>query len=239
MSFLMVVIGVVIALIALVDALRTTLWLEGAGGPLTSRVTTGLWRTTLAFSSTKRYRLLSLAGPFILSVTVFMWVVLLGAGWTLVFSAYPDALLDTSTREPADLVGRVWFVFYTIFTLGNGDYTPSGNGYRFAGAAAVASGMFLVTLAITYVLSVISAVANKRAFASQVSGFGGDPEEFVLTVWDGTGFGALAPQLTSLSTSLSLLAELHQAYPSLHYYYAASKNKASAPAVALLDEALT
>ncbi len=72
----MVVIGVVIVLIALVDALWTTLWLEGAGGPLTSRVTTGLWRTTLAFSGTERHRLLSLAGPFILCITVFVWVVL-------------------------------------------------------------------------------------------------------------------------------------------------------------------
>jgi len=72
--------------------------------------------------------------------------------------------------------GRIWFVLYTMFTLGNGDYTPNGGAYQLAGGAAVASGMSLITLAVTYLLSVISAVTQKRSFAGQVSSFGESPE---------------------------------------------------------------
>ena len=231
--------GLALVLATFVDALWTTLWLEGGAGPLTARLSTGLWRAWRALIGHKNHRLLSLAGPLILFATVISWVALIGAGWTLVFSAEPGALLDSRTRQPAGLTGRVWFVFYTIFTLGNGDYMPNGDAYQLAGTATVASGMILVTLAITYVLSVVSAVVNKRSFASHVSGFGESAEEFVLTAWDGAGFGALAPQLTSLTSSVSVLAEQHQAYPMLHYYHAASRSKASGPAIVVFDEALT
>ncbi len=141
--------GLAVVSATFVDALWTTLWLEGAAGPLTARLSTGLWRAACALTGRKRHRLLSLAGPFILFATVILWVALIGAGWALVFSAEPDALLDSRTRQPADFVGRVWFVFYTIFTLGNGDYTPNGDAYQLASIVMVASGMVLVTLAIT------------------------------------------------------------------------------------------
>lgn len=238
MTLLAVFAGLVLVLVAFGDALWTTLWPDGGAGPLTARLSTGLWRATLAVAGTKNHRLLSMAGPFILLATVFTWLLLVAAGWTLVFVAEPGALLDVRTYEPADFVGRVWFVLHSVFTLGNGDYIPDGGAYQLAGAGTVASGMFLVTLAITYLLSVISAVVTKRSFASHVSSFGDTPEEFVITAWDGAGFGALAPQLATLTATLGQISEQHQAYPILHYYHATSKEKASPPAVAVFDEAL-
>lgn len=230
--------GLLVVFVVVVDSLWTTLWPEGAAGPLTSRLTTAVWRGALRLFGEKRDRLLSLAGPVILFGTVLLWVILMAAGWLLLFVGGAEAVLDVRTREPADLVGRIYFVFYTIFTLGNGDYVPNGGFYQLATAATVASGMFLITLAITYLLSVVSAVADKRSFASHVSGFGESPEEVVLTAWDGAGFGGLAPQLAQLTSSLGLLAEQHQAYPILHYYHPTSKSKSSAAAIMAFDEAL-
>ncbi len=238
MSTLMIVIGLLVVAGASVDALWTTLWPDGGAGPLTERASTIIWSVAHALAGTKRDWLLSIAGPFILSATVLMWIALLATGWLLVFGAEAQAVLNARTLQSADLTGRVWFVFYTMFTLGNGDYTPNGSAYQIAGVATVASGMVLITLAITYVLSVISAVVQKRSFASQVSSFGESAEEFVATTWDGTSFGALAPHLAALTSSLGVLAEQHQAYPILHYYHAGSREKAGAPAVVVFDEAL-
>lgn len=238
MSTLMIVMGLLVVASAAIDALWTTLWPDGGAGPLTERASTIIWSAAHALAGTKRDWLLSIAGPFILSATVLMWIALLAAGWLLVFGAEAQAVLNARTLQPADLTGRIWFVFYTMFTLGNGDFIPNGGAYQIAGAATVASGMILITLAITYVLSVISAIVQKRSFASQVSSFGESPEEFVATTWDGARFGALAPHLASLTSSLSVLAEQHQAYPILHYYRAGSREKAGARAVAIFDDAL-
>lgn len=237
-GLLLFVAGAALVVFALLDALWTTLWLEGAAGPLTSRLSTLIWRVIQLVTGPDQHRILNLAGPLILFVTVVAWVVLVAAGWTMVFNAETGALLDVRTREPADFVGRIYFVLYSVFTLGNGDYVPQGGVYQIATAATVASGMFLITLAITYLLSVISAVADKRAFASYVSGFGQSPEEVVLTAWDGSSFGGIEPQLAQLTSSLGLLAEQHQAYPILHYYHPINQGKAGAVAIMLFDEAL-
>lgn len=237
-STLFIVAGVLVVAVATVDALWTALWPDGGAGPLTAGLSTGIWRAARTLAGTKRHLLLSLAGPTILSATVLMWVVLLAGGWLLLFGAEANAVLNARTLEPADLTGRIWFVLYSLFTLGNGDYTPSSGAYQVAGGVMVATGMSLVTLAITYVLSVVSAVNQKRSFAGQVSSLGESPEEFVTTTWDGAGFGALAPQLATMTSSLSLITEQHQAYPLLHYYHAGSKKKAGAPMVTVFDEAL-
>ncbi|MDP9476032.1 MAG: potassium channel family protein [Actinomycetota bacterium] len=232
--------GVLLILAALVDVLWTTLWPEGAAGPLTACLSSRLWGIARSYAGPRRnHRVLSLAGPFILIVTVFIWIVMLVAGWALFFDAQPSAVLDVRTREPADLSGRIWFVLYTLFTLGNGDYVPNGDAYQLAAGLTVATGMFLITLAVTYLLSVVSAVAQKRSFASQVSALGNSPEEVVLAAWDSEGFGDLAPQLVSLTSALGLLAEQHQAYPILHYYHPTSESKATGMAVTVFDEALT
>ena len=230
--------GVALVMFTFVDALWTTLWPEGAAGPLTSRLSTLLWRSMRWVAGPDQHRLLNLAGPLILITAVVAWVILIAAGWTMVFSAQTDALLEVRNREPADFVGRVYFVLYSMFTLGNGDYVPQGGVYQLATAATVASGMFLITLAITYLLSVISAAVDKRSFASYVSGFGQSPEKVVLTAWDGAGFDGIGPQLAQLTSSLGLLSEQHQAYPILHYYHPVNRGKASAVAIMIFDEAL-
>jgi hypothetical protein len=101
------------------------------------------------------------------------------------------------------------------------------------------SGMLVVTLSVTYVLQVISAVVNKRSFASQVTSIGKTPEEFVLKQWNGKGFGAIELQLNSLSQQLATVNEQHMAFPILHYYHAAKPEKSHDIAIAVLDDALT
>lgn len=77
---------------------------------------------------------------------------------------------------------------------------------------------FLITLAITYLLPVLSVVVEKRSLASQINALGTHASQIVTTAWDGDGFAAFAPQLVALTSSLGRLAEQHLTYPVLDYF---------------------
>lgn len=129
---------------------------------------------------------MSLAGPLILVFTIALWIVLIWAGWTFIFTGSENALIDTRDRGPISWAERIYFVAYTMFTLGNGDFAPADGVWQIATALMTASGMLSVTLIVTYVLSIIGAVVEKRSFASTVTGVGNRGEAFVRAGWNAT-----------------------------------------------------
>ena len=239
MSLLVLLLGIALVALALVDALWTTLWVDGSGGPVSSRITTWLWRALLGLNGRRHHATLSLAGPVILVSIVTLWVCLLWAGWVLVFASGEGSLVDPRTDQPADWAGRIYFIAYTMFTMGNGDFSPRGSVWQIVAAVTNGSGMFLITLAITYLISVVSAVVEKRAFASQVLGMGRTAEEFVEAGWNGRDFRSLDLPLSSMSVALGSLSEKYLAYPILQYYHAARPSKSPVIAAVVLDDALT
>ncbi len=133
MNVALLAIGTILLLLATVDLLWTTLWVDGGSGPLSARLTTGLWRG-IRKASGIHSRTLSLAGPVVMVATLLAWVVLLWAGWTLLFAGGDTALLGTRDREPATWAGRIYYVAYSMFTMGNGDYSPQGGWWQIATA---------------------------------------------------------------------------------------------------------
>ncbi|SIR81348.1 Ion channel [Natronorubrum thiooxidans] len=232
-------VGTVVLVAVVVDILWTTLWVDGGSGPLSARLTTWTWRGLRAMSG-DRSKALSIAGPLILALTLAMWIALLWLGWTFLFAGSEIALISTQTGRPADWAGRFYYVAYTMFTSGNGDYTPTTSTWEIASSFTTATGMAFVTLGVSYVLTVLGAVSEKRSFASGVTGLGERSEAFVRAGWNGDEeFRGLDLPLESLSTQLSLLADQHKAYPILHYYHSEQASRASAMAVPIFDEALT
>ncbi|WP_339103229.1 two pore domain potassium channel family protein [Haloterrigena salinisoli] len=240
MQPLYLVVGIALLLAGFVDILWTTLWVDGGSGPLSGRLTTGVWRGLRVLTG-DRNKALSLAGPLILTLTLSMWIGLIWVGWTFVFASHPLALVNTRTGGTADWAGRFYYVAYTMFTDGNGDYSPTygGDVWEIASSFTTASGMAFVTLGVSYILSVLGAVADKRSFASTVTGLGNRSEAFVRAGWNGENFDGHELTLESLDSDLSKLAEQHKSYPILHYYHSEQSEQASAVAVAILDESLT
>ncbi|SDR31831.1 potassium channel family protein [Natronobacterium texcoconense] len=244
MEPLFLVAGIVTLAAVIVDIIWTTLWVDGGSGPLSGRLTTTVWRLLRRIRRNDS-RALSLAGPLILVLTLAMWIALLWIGWTLLFAGGTVALVSVHTGEPADWSGYLYYVAYTMFTNGNGDYTPTSPTWEIASSFTTATGMAFVTLGVSYVLSVLGSVAEKRAFASDVTGLGERSEAFVRASWNENAgeanepFRGLELPLESMATQLSLLAEQHKSYPILHYYHSESGDEASALAVPILDEALT
>lgn len=231
-------IGIGLLVAVVVDILWTTLWVDGGSGPLSARLTTSVWRG-LRRASRDNSRALSIAGPLILALTLAMWIALLWLGWTFLFASDDTSLVSTHTGEPADWPGLLYYVAYTMFTNGNGDYTPTTGYWEITSSFTTATGMAFVTLGVSYILTVLGAVSRKRSFASDVTGIGERSEAFVRTGWHDEDFEGLALPLESLSSQLSLLADQHKAYPILHYYHSEKDDRASAIAVPILDEALT
>lgn len=240
MASVLAVAGMLLLLVTVADALWTALWVDRAAGPVTSRVSTWIWHGALGAIG-RRHRWLSAFGPLILVGTVVGWVVALWAGWVLLFGADPQSLIDTRAGEGggAGWTGRIWFVAYAMFTMGNGDFVPQTGWWQIASSLVNGSGMFLVTLAITYLLSVISAVTAKRAFASTVHGLGRTGPDLVLAGWNGEDLHGLDRQLTGLSGQLAQLTEKYLSYPVLQYYHAERAEKSPALAIGVLDDALT
>lgn len=237
MESLFLVVGVVLLVGTLVDVLWTTLWPDGASGPLSKVSATVIWRVTRRVGGVWD-RATSLAGPFVVAGTLMMWITLLWAGWAFLFASDDGSLIDPSGAG-VTWTGRIYFVAYSMFTMGNGDFSPAEGWWQIATSLTTATGMVVVTLGVTYVLSVVSAVAHKRAFAASVTGLGARSEDFVVTAWNGTDFHALDLPLNTLSSELALLADQHKSFPVLHYFHAARRTDASAVAVAVLDESLT
>ena len=232
------VLGVLLLAAVSVDLLWTTLWVQGGAGPLTSRVMSLVWQT-LRRTVGHRRRLVTLSGPLILLTSLALWIALLWGGWTMLFAGAERALVDTREAGPISWAERVYYVGYSIFTLGNGDFTPRDGVWQTATVLATASGMLFVTLSVTYVLSVLGAVTQKRAFASGVSGLGGRSDDVLRESWDGEAFRGLERPLHTFSSQLDTLTANHRAYPILHYFYAARAKHAPAVSIVVLDELLT
>ena len=233
------ILGVALVVLTLVDLLWTTLWVDGSAGPITGRVSTWLWRAGLPLGRRGHHRTLTLFGPGILVLTVVVWIVLVAAGWVLLFSSDRSALMVPGDDDRVSTTGRIWFVAYTMFTVGNGDFAPPDGPWQIAASLVGGSGLFVATLSITYLLSVISAVVDKRALADQVCGLGNTSQDLVLAGWNGRDLHSLDRHLADLSSQLGTITEQYLSYPVLQYYHAASPQKSPVRAVAILDDALT
>ena len=222
------------------DALATTLAVSEGAGPVTRRVTGLVWSGLLRLHrQDSNSTLLAVAGPALLVGTVLGWVIGLWAGWTLVFLAGSPGIVDASTRAAADLPDVVYYAGFTVFTLGVGDFVATSELYRVLTAVASFTGLFLITLAITYLISVVSAVVTRRSLAVQISALGASPVDIVLAGWDGDSFSSGYEQhLVGLTSELATTAEQHLAYPVLHYFHSRTRVTAAPVTVAHLDEAL-
>ncbi len=239
MTIILIILGLLVLIAVNIDVLITTLTV-GGGGPITNRISSGIWWLVLQIHHRKsNHRLLSITGLVLLTGIALLWYILTWVGWTLIFCAENSAVVNASSKIPADTWERIYFVGYTISTLGMGDYQAQGRVWQIATAISSASGFFLVTLSIAYLLPIVSAASERRAFAIYISSLGGTADEILIRAWNGQNFGGLSSHLSSLTPTLTQQGEKHLAYPVLHYFHSVERARSLALSVIALDEALT
>ncbi|WP_039862902.1 potassium channel family protein [Planococcus donghaensis] len=238
METLYLIAGILVLILCIIDFTWTTLWIDGGAGPATNRLSSSIWRLMRKIAD-NHSKLLSLAGPLVLSATLLMWIVLLWIGWTLTFAGLEQSISPSHGTDPISWFDRFYFAGYLIFTLGNGDFSPMEGPAQIISIIATATGMLFITFGVTYLISILSAVTMKRSFAVSVHGLGESAEEIARSAWNGEDFHDLNLLLASFSENLGSLAAQHAAYPVLHYYHAISNTTAMPTAITVLDESLS
>ncbi len=234
-----VALGAALVLGVLVDVLATTLTLGEGAGWLTRRLLAWLWGGALRLRPRgSRSRLLSNAGPTLLVLTVLIWVVTTWVGWWLVFLG-SGSIESADTGAPASARDVAYYAGFAVFTLGVGDFVADSPLWRVMTSVASFGGLALVTLAITYLLSVVSAVVTRRALATQIGALGSTAGEVVAAGWSGGSFSpAFTQHLVGLAAPLATVVQQHFAYPVLHYFRSRSPEESAPVAIAVLDDAL-
>lgn len=235
---LLAVPGAALVLLALADTVLTAVRVDQRGGPVTRRASGLLWRLFSGGGSRRGSGPPPVTGVLITLAIVMVWVVLAVTGWYLVFLAGEGAIVDATTRQPADPWARLYYTMFTLSTLGLGDYVPSGAPWQVLTGIASGFGFALATLVITYLAGIAAAVTSKRQLARAVWGMGGSAQEIVRRAWDGRRFTHVEDHLMQLMILLHGVAEQHRAYPLISYFTSPNRHAADVPAVAILHDTL-
>ena len=218
------IVGALLILVINYDAIITTFSASRAG-PLTNRLISIVWGLLLRIHHRRNHHhLLSAAGPWAAFLLVLFWLAIAWLGWLLLFCASHDAVVNATTKEPANFIERAYFTGYTITTLGYGDFVPKDDDWRLPAFLAAGNGFFLFTLTLTYLINVVSAVTQKRQLALTISALGQFPYQILENTADEGRYESLSSQLQQLNQSINTVGQQHLAFPILHYFHSGDKH---------------
>ncbi|CAI6235327.1 hypothetical protein NRS6120_03690 [Bacillus subtilis] len=207
-----IIAGLLLLTAGMIDFLWTTLWLESGAGPITRCLSAWLWKGCRKISG-DHAKVLSMAGPLLLCLTLVIWISLFWGGWVLIYSSDSHSLMETQSKEPASWSDRIYFSGYVMFTLGDGDLAPNGGLWKLVTIIETAQGLLTITFSVTYLISVLSAVNQKHSFAQSVLSLGHDGTEIIHNAWNGKDFHDIDFLLAAASSELGKLTAQHNAFP--------------------------
>lgn len=238
MTILLTFLSIILAVVVLWDQFVTVFSTSGAG-PLTRFGMRHVWRGLLAIHRRRRmHRVLAFVGPCLLLLSIVLWYLLFGFAVFLAFAAHTGSVIDGTTDAPATNLETLYFVNTTISSLGYGDWVPSGSPWTFVGTLATLAATIVLTVSLSYVLSVISAAIQRRTLASGIFAMGTNVTEVIDHVRLDDPQASLKNYLLSLSSTIDSVALQHLAYPVLKYFHSSRVDLSPARAVLLLSDTL-
>lgn len=198
-----------------------TLFHPGGRGELTLWVFRLVWALTGRFGQRAR----ALSGPLAMVSVIMLWVVLMTVGWALVYwPALPDGFILASPLDPSGeggLIDAIYYSWVTQTTLGYGDIAPLDGQLRMLGPLQATLGFGLLTIVVSWVLSIYPALTRQRSAAALAH---------AILHSRGRADGArqaddpapLARQMERLSERLSALRVDLVQYPATYYFAAPS-----------------
>lgn len=239
MNIFFLTLGIILIIVTFIDALWTTIIPRGAG-PLSGAICQTFSALLKKSPHSIRMNIQPVIGSISLLVIILGWMTMLWLGWWVLFCADPNSIVSTKNGVESGHIDRAYFSGYTLFTLGIGDFTPNGSGWQLATVVCSFSGLFLITLSISYMLPVLSTAIEKRQLAAMIRDLGSDPMSVLIESWDGHGFDQLFRKFSStLSPMIHLHAQRHLEYPIIHYFHGNKPELSLAIGIATLDEAFT
>jgi hypothetical protein len=224
------------------DVHVTILHSGGRNGPLSRLLARSVWRFALAsafkLSRQRRHRRLNSIGPMLMPALIGSYIILLITGFALIYYPHmPEHFSINIDAISPRWIESFYFSGITLTTLGYGDIVPKTNAMRVVAFLEAGAGFGLISLAITYLLSVYRALERKRAaavaFYHEAEG-GANVVGFVANHYVAGKLSGLAPSLRMAARDLQETLESHVEHPILHYFHPSQVYK-SVPRVLFLS----
>jgi hypothetical protein len=225
--------GVLLLLCVAYDVYATILDASGRAGPISGFLNRGVWGIArplaFRFSRQRRHRLLNLVGPMLMPALIVIYLFLLICGFALIY--FPRMPADFSilpTAGSADWIESLYFSGTTLITIGYGDITPRTLFVRFVALVEGASGFALISLAVTYLITVYSALERKRVIALSFyhqAEEGADVAGFISHHFVMRRFYGFEAVLRMAARDINELQESHAEHPVIHYFHPVAVHK--------------
>lgn len=172
MNILVICIGLFILILTFFDFFHTTF--SGYGfGILSQKLNHFLDRIIL---KNKNRFIFKYSGLIHILTTAFMWLLLLLLGTFIIFISGDSMVVIAESKNPATFIERFYYICYLVSTVGIGDMVPGNATSRIFTAVLSFSGFILLTTSMTYLISVVNAVLQKKQLAAYISTLGGNIE---------------------------------------------------------------
>jgi hypothetical protein len=223
------VLGLSILLLVVYDVYATILHARGRSGPIGETLNRTIWRAArfvaFRFPRPRRHRLLNTVGPTLLPLLIIVFIALLVLGFACVY--YPRMPTNFNADSEAAAAESPWmtslyFSGITLTTVGYGDIAPRTAGMRLTAMLESASGFALISLAITYLITVYRALERKRAVALSFyhqAEEGANVAAFIVHHFVGDRFYSLPTTMRMATRDIQELLESHVEHPVIHYFH--------------------
>ena len=164
------IMGVALLLFVLNDIHRSILHSRGRNGPLSEIVCRGVWylskRLAFRFPRPRRHKMLNLIGPLLMPLLIILFIILVLVGFALIYIPRMPSEFTVSLATPnSPWLASLYFSGITMTTVGYGDIAPVTFSMRMVALVESASGLAFISLAITYLIAVYSALQQRSAAA--------------------------------------------------------------------------
>lgn len=219
------------------DVFITVLSSKGAG-PFSVRWYRLVWRVLLRLHARRPiHGVLALAGPFMLLASIVLWYVMLALALWLALAAVHGSVVDSRSGDPVGLLQLLYFVNTTTSSLGYGDTVPARFPWTLVSTLATLVGTIIITLSLSYVLSVLNAAIERRKLARGIFGLGATPPQLIANASLHAGRDSLKVHVLALASQIDHQALRHLAYPVVKYFHSAEPGLSLARALVQLSDA--
>jgi Ion channel len=221
------VLGLSVLALVVYDVYATILHARARSGPIGETLNRTVWWLVRAvafkLSRTRRHRLLNVIGPLLQPLLIILFIALLALGFGLIYyPRMPASFTVHAEAASSPFMAALYFSGTTLTTVGYGDIAPHTMGMRLTALFESASGFALISLAITYLIAIYSALERKRAVAISFyhqAEEGANVAAFITHHFVAGRFYSLETTMRLATRDLQELLESHVEHPVIHYFH--------------------
>lgn len=233
MDIVLIALGLLILFFTFFDFFHTTLsgngfWYISAG------VNEALSKVILQNKSRSFF---DYSGLIHLLFTVLVWLILLVLGTFIIFISSEMMVVNGESKMPASFIERFYYTCFLLSTLGIGDFVPGNRLSQVLSGLLSFSGFILLTTALTYLLSVVNSVLNKKKLALGISTFGQDLWQ-LYEYFRNSEENSLNGKSNDLRSAILMNSSNFLAFPIINHFMTRNRDRATEVQLAALYEVL-